>query len=95
MKQNTKKNWPHKLFLIDLEKRCFWHICDNWPNSLKDSSQTKDQKNKRKIISDSPNLPLPNKIKIFILGIHRTSFEHLKGLSKIDKFDLSGIATQN
>jgi len=52
-------------------------------------------KNKNEIILESPNLHLPNKIKIFILGIHRTSNDHLKVWSKMDKFDLSGIATQN
>jgi hypothetical protein len=44
---------------------------------------------------DSQNLLLRNKIKIFILGIHRTSYGHLKGWSKMDKFDLSGIGSQN
>jgi hypothetical protein len=60
-----------------------------------DSSQTKGQKNKRKIILQSPNLPLRNNIKIFILGFHKTSYGHLKVWSKMDNFDLSGIATQN
>ena len=44
---------------------------------------------------EGPNPLLPNKIKIFILGIHRTSWGHLKVWSKIDKFDLSGLANQN
>jgi hypothetical protein len=76
------KNWSHKLFLIDLEKRYLWHICDNCKNSLKDSSQCKGQKNKRKVILESPNLPLPNKIKFFILGIHRTTYGHFKMTQK-------------
>jgi hypothetical protein len=53
------------------------------------------KKNKREVILESPNLPLSNKIKIFILGIHMTSYGHLKGWSKMDKFDLSGIGTLN
>ena len=77
------KIWPWTIFLIDLEKWDFWHICDNWPNSLLDSSQTKCQITKRKLILESPDLPLPNKIKICILDIHRTSYEHLKGWSII------------
>jgi hypothetical protein len=63
--------------------------------SFKDSSQIKCQKSKKKLILESPNLPLRNKIKIIILGIHRTSYKHLKVWSKIDKFDLSGIVSQN
>jgi hypothetical protein len=64
-------------------------------NSLKDSPQTKGQINKKEVILESPNLPLPSKIKFFILGIHRTSYGHLKGWSKLDKFDFSWIGTQN
>ena len=39
-------------------------------------------------------LSLLNNIKIFIPGIHRTSYGYLEVLSQIDKFDLSGIGTQ-
>jgi len=50
---------------------------------------------KRELILESPNLLLHGEIKIFIPDIHRTSYGHLKVWSKIDKIDLSGIATQN
>ena len=82
-------------FKLTSKNGYFWHICDNCSNSLKDSSQTKGQKNIREVILESPNLTLINKIKIFILDIHRTSCDHSKVWSKMDKFDLSGIATQN
>ena len=59
------------------------------------SSLKRGQIIKMKLILDSPNLLLQNKIKIFILEIHRTSYGHLKQWYKMDKFDLSGIATQN
>ena len=59
------------------------------------SSLKRGQIIKTKLILDSPNLLLQNKIKIFILEIHRTSYGHLKQWYKMDKFDLSGIATQN
>jgi hypothetical protein len=62
---------------------------------VKDSSKIKGQISKRKLIFGSPDLPLRNKTKIFILGIHKTSYGHLKVWSKMDKFDLFGIATQN
>ena len=73
----------------------FWRIHGNCSNSVKDSSQTKRQIRKRKLILESPNLPLPNKIKIFIFDGHRTSYGHLKVWSKMDNFTLSVIATQN
>jgi hypothetical protein len=60
-----------------------------------DSSETKSQVTKEKLIIDSPNLLLLEKIKIFVLRIHMTSYGHLKVWSKIGKFDLSGIATKN
>jgi hypothetical protein len=80
-----------RVFFKLTSKRYFWHICDN---CSKDSSQTKSQNNRRKII-ESLNLPLRNNIKIFITCVHRTSYGHFKGWSKKDKFDLSGIGTQN
>jgi hypothetical protein len=48
-----------------------------------------------KLILESPNLLLLEKIKIFIFDSHKTSLEHLKVWSKMDKFDPSGIATKN
>jgi hypothetical protein len=50
---------------------------------------------KKELILESPNLLLHSEIKIIIPDIHRTSYRHLKVWSKIDKIDLSGIATQN
>ena len=84
-----------EIFLGGPEKHVFWRIYENWPSLVKDSHQTKCQKNKGKIILESPNLPLTNKIKIFIFEGHKTSYGHLKVWSKMDNFDLSGIATQN
>ena len=60
-----------------------------------DSSRIKSKKKKRKLILESPYLCLLEKIKIFIFESHRTSYGHLKVWSKMDKFDPSGIATQN
>jgi hypothetical protein len=60
-----------------------------------DFSETKSQVTKGKLIIDSPNLLLLEKIKIFMLRIHWTAYGHLKVWSKIGKFDLSGIATKN
>jgi hypothetical protein len=48
---------------------------------------------KRKLILDSPILRLLEKMKILILDIHRTSYGNLKKWYKMDKFDLSGIAS--
>ena len=59
------------------------------------SSLKRGQIIKTKLILDSPNLLLQNKNKIVILEMHRTSYGHLKQWYKMDKFDLSGIATQN
>jgi hypothetical protein len=60
-----------------------------------DSSETKSQETKRKLIIESPDLLLLEKIEIFTLRIHWAQYGHLKVWSKIDKFDLSGIATKN
>ena len=60
-----------------------------------DSCETKGQVTKGKVIIDSPNLLLLEKINILMLRIHWTAYGHLKVWSKIDKFDLSGIATKN
>jgi hypothetical protein len=49
---------------------------------------------KKELILKSPYLILHSEITIFIPDIHRTSYRHLKVWSKIDKIDLSGIATQ-
>ena len=80
-------------------KKCyfwvFWHNYENWPNSNKDSSITKRQIIKKKLILECPYLLLSKKIKKFILDIHRTSYGHLKVWSKIAKFDPSGSDTQN
>jgi hypothetical protein len=46
-----------------------------------------------KVILESSNFPLSNKIKKIILGIHRTLYGHLKVWSKIEKFDPSGIGS--
>ena len=50
---------------------------------------------KRKLILESPNLLLLEKNKIFNFESQRTSYGYSKVWSKIDKFALSGIATQN
>jgi hypothetical protein len=73
------KNRSYELFFNRPRKTVFFGIyVIIVHNSLKDSSQTKCQKNKIKIILESFNLPLRNNIKIFILGIHRNSYGHLK-----------------
>ncbi len=48
---------------------------------------------KRELILESPDLLLLNKIRIFNFNSHMTSYGHLRVWSKIDKIDLSGIAT--
>ena len=60
-----------------------------------DSSETKGQVTKGKLFLDSPDLLLPDETTFFMLGIYRTSYDHLKVWSKMDKYDLSGIATKN
>ena len=60
-----------------------------------DSSETKSQETKRKLIIESPDLLLLEKIEIFTLHIHWAQYGHLKVWSKLGKFDLSGIATKN
>ena len=67
---------------MGLQKCYFWHICDNWPNLLKDSSQTKGQIKNKKLILESPNLLLLEKIKIFEFESHRTSWGHFKVWAK-------------
>jgi hypothetical protein len=44
-------------------------MCDNSPNSIKDSSHNNYQISKRKLILGSPDLLLLNKIEILILGL--------------------------
>jgi len=61
-------------FFGRLEKHVLWRIYENWSYSVKDSSQTKCQISKRKLILGIPDLPLWNKIKIYILGFHKTSY---------------------
>jgi hypothetical protein len=50
---------------------------------------------KKKLILESPNIILLEKNKILIFDSHKTSYEHFKVWSKLEKFDPSGIATQN
>ena len=83
-----------EIFLGWPEKWVFLHFYENWSNSIMVSSKTRGLIIKRKLILDSSNLLLQNKNKIFILDMHRTSYGHLKGYSKMDKFYPSGITTQ-
>jgi hypothetical protein len=55
------------------EKKDFRRIYNNEPNSLRDSSLTRGQIKKRKIILESPNFFLLEKIKIFDFESHSTS----------------------
>ncbi len=74
----TFLGWP--------EKWVFRRFYENWSNSIMVSSKTRGQIIKRELILDSPNLHLRNKIKIFILDMHRTSYGHLKQWYKMGKF---------